>query len=147
MSSNSAASSASATPDTGSAKPEEYINFFVDISWDSITKHCAKEGVIFEGYYDDNPVLVTYLTSPTNLPEDHSEHHTTIRMYAVCVRIDDPTNPSESFTADGTLHCRTYIFCEDESEEEGIPNYSAWIEVCHPITKKRVFIDYPRNIR
>jgi hypothetical protein len=152
MSSNSAASSdssASINPDTDSAISAEPVVFYVDDGpYDGdVRTYRVEKGVRFEGYNGDHPVIVTYESSPIKLLEDNSRYNTSILLYKVRVRIDDPTNPSASFTADGTLHCRTYIFCEDESIEEGTPNYSAWIELCHPITKKSIEIDYPRNIR
>jgi small-conductance mechanosensitive channel len=149
MSSNSAASSASINPDTDSATSAEPVVFYVDDGPcdGDVRTYRVEKGVRFHGYNGDRPVIVTYESPPIERSEDNSRYNTSILRYKVRVRIDDPTNPSASFTADGTLHCRTYIFCEDESIEEGTPNYSAWIELCHPITKKPIEIDYPRNIR
>jgi hypothetical protein len=150
MSSNSATSSdssASTNPDTGSAKPAGPVVFYVDNGPDNVETHSADKGKIFKGIYCGKVVDVEYCSQPTNRREDHSEYNTVVLLYDVCVEIHDPTNPSASFTADGTLHCMTYIYCEDEPIEEGVPNYYAWIKIRHPTTGKSLDIDYPRNIR
>jgi len=146
MSSTSAALSTSINPDTGSVKSDEPIEFLVDSGHNRVRTHCADEGVVFEGIYCGKMVRVTYRSRPTNRREDHSEYNTVVLLYDVRVEIYDPDDPSASFTTDGTLHCMTYIYCEDEPIEEGMPNYYAWIKIRHPTTGKSLDIDYPRRI-
>jgi hypothetical protein len=141
------ASAASTHPDTGSAKSDEPIKFLVDSGHNRVILYYADEGVIFEGIYCEKMVHVTYRSRPTNPREDNSGYNTVILLYDVCVEIHDPTNPSASFTADGILHCETYICCEDESIEDGTANYYASIKIRHPTTGKYLDIDYPRSIR